>query len=695
MEKRKPLFVPLAFVLALNPKIKEITLRKHISRDNRKGRPLVPVKKKGGIIHVNYYNLLHSVQVNLKCELREKFSLPAEVAADRFADWQREQKTSTDTGKADNAVTDFDSQYAQAWEAMKDFPMYRQSIKAQFPELTEKRLTQACKRVAFITWVLENLTGKLTLSVELWNAFFPEDRKEYRSMSNFLNRCKGDGIAATCVDRKWITKKEKRRPVEQVAFLMQLFIQPQKYSPREAFKKLDNYSNELSQKPMSLPTVKLVWREFKSNIELRKQRDGYSAMKKVMPYVDRSEVSDSNTLWHIDGYTVPLRAQHGKRLILVAVMDVFSRKIVGYSVGQSENTVVIMEALNDAVFNTGFLPTELVFDKHSFQQTDIAESFRQGAKAKGVHYTVTTNPQYKAQIERYLQYLNSILKDYPGYLGGGITAKNDSFKISKEQQAELIKPSNWKTNEEVKGIVASAVFSYNNTELDPLNGLSPNQKYCEGKSTRAIAMSEADRVSLFTPVKIYKVTRGEIVVKQGTKKYAYQLPAELFARYNERRVKVICEDPTQGIYVLDLATDEFIASLEPKGKVAAAKADQTADDMRLLGKHKSYLNDIHKHAKRQIDEIKEALNESPEEVELLMYNHILPKDVRKEAEDNYEISKAIRERGINIHNLPHRDEKPVLMPLTTKAENAKPSIYVDPNHKIKEVDKYELLNIQQ
>src|SRR5690606_2734842 len=119
------------------------------------------------------------------------------------------------------------------------------------------------------------------------------------------------------------------------------------------------------------------------------------------------------------------------------------------------------------------LPAELVFDRHSFQRTTIAENFRKQTQAMGITWTETINPKHKLVSERYTQYLNSLCKDYPGYLGKGVTAKSKDARLSPEHYKELAKRKNHLTKDEVIAIMADVVKRYNDMPIKPLGGLSP------------------------------------------------------------------------------------------------------------------------------------------------------------------------------------------------------------------------------
>jgi transposase InsO family protein len=397
-------------------------------------------------------------------------------------------------------------------------------------------------------------------------------------------------------------------------------------------------------------------------------RYGAAAAQKQLPYASLLAATNRNTQWQQDGWTLPFWGAAFQRYVLYMVRDNHSRKILGYSIAESENTTLITEGMEDAIRNTGVFPFELVSDKHSFHKTEVASRLRMETERMGATWTVTINAQRNQLAERYNQYLDAICKDFEGYLGKNITATSKDARPSPEALQQLAKTANFKSRDEIKAIADYIVLEFNKTPLSVLEGKSPNEAYEQSETVRAFNITEAERVALFRPVESYKVTRGQITIRVGMKRHEFQLSAELITRYNNRKLNVVYEDLTQGIYISDVATGEELGCVAPKRKIHGAIGDQTDYDREQLNKLAGRTKGVTIKARKQAHaNIAESLKHNPEAIELIN-SYSLPKDIRALAAQNNELKKAMANHDTNAAMLPVRGYKPVqLEPLHTKA----------------------------
>ena len=163
-------------------------------------------------------------------------------------------------------------------------------------------------------------------------------------------------------------------------------------------------------------------------------RQGKSAHdKETANYAKIIPALYSGDQWQMDGWDIPVyckkRSEKGGveyfvKYVLFVVMDVHSRKIIGFDVAESENTETILTALDMAVRNTKTLPNELVADNHSWNKTKEAASLKDITEKLGMIWTIDSNPRRKAILERAFRTLgDKHFKRYYGYLGQGIKSK--------------------------------------------------------------------------------------------------------------------------------------------------------------------------------------------------------------------------------------------------------------------------------
>lgn len=557
--------------------------------------------------------------------------------------------------------------------AKGNFPLYFNQIKEKYT-LPAERCKEYAERWAVWVWILENYTRyhySLEIFFTAYSKIFPNHFKGVHSkvaFKTFHGKCAKDGIEQWIIDKRAVTKIGHRRPQEQVLFLQTLYTQSRKITAADAARKL---AAAFGAKAMSKSNVKIIFREFENNIELYAARYGAGAAQKQLPYASLRPADDRNTQWQIDGWTMPFWGEKFQRYVLYLVRDNHSRKIVGWSIAETENTTMILEALEDAMRGTNVFPAEIVSDKHSFHKTEIAARLRAETERMGAIWIVTINAQRNQLAERYNQYLDAICKDFAGYTGKNVTAKGKDARPSPEALTEMAKPSNWKTAEEIKAIAAYAVLEFNRGKMPALEGLSPNEKYEASENKKCFAISEAERVRLVRPIFAYKVERGQINVKVGAKKHEYQLPADLISKYNNKKLIVAWEDLSQGIYISDPATGEDLGCIAPKRKISGATPDQTEQDKKIINQLTGRANGVTTKARKKVQaRIAEGLRDNPEAIELIN-THALPKDIRQLAIQDSELKRAMADQGINANLLPIRAKKDAIeMPVVSKTKDS-------------------------
>lgn len=378
-----------------------------------------------------------------------------------------------------------------------------------------------------------------------------------------------------------------------------------------------------------------------------------------MPYTNIIGATYADDQYQIDGYNLPFFCrifdETGKsridRLVLVAVKDAHSGKIIGYSIDESEDRFSLYEAIQDAFSNNGgYLPCEVVTDNHSYNLTEMVENFKHNADLLGMVWTVDSNPQRKAKVERGFKMLaENHLKNSYGYLGQGILTKLKNGRVSQEM-VERYYSKQVMSVEEVKLVVASAILEFNDT---PYEGetLSPNQLYAECNKPHRIELDMFDRVKLFTPCKEYKVIRGQITIEHKGNTYEYQLNAQQMHKYNNKKVTVRYED-FDTIYLFDKKTERAIGAIKQKQGIHGAIANQTEADIdalnRVEGRRKGYLAA----ARKELEDLRDRAEAIRPGISHMVESYMMPKNIKKELENNVMLQQQAERMGINTNAIP-------------------------------------------
>jgi len=514
--------------------------------------------------------------------------------------------------------------------------------------LTTEKATRCARLHSCFTTILElkSETGLRDLQQlhQAFNELFPGKYKTKEALSQAILKAKVDGIERVAIDKRIFgnNDREKKSNTPQVDYVTGLLVKNgSKYSNAEMLEKANAYFVSQGMKPLSLSWMKKQRRQLLKNIEIYKARYGAYEANRQMPFASLKSADLIHRQWQVDGFTLPFWESKFHRSILVYVIDNCSKKILGYCVGDTENSDVIKAAIKQAVYSTGVLPNEAVMDNHSFTKTQAAINFEKLLLKVGAQLTKTSNPRQKVIVERYNQHLNNLFKKFYGYLGKGILSKSMDARPSRELQTEYTKY--FKSKEEILLMVNSVVLEYNNK---PQRGISPSQLFIQKDNPECIKLSEYNRAELLPNSAIKQIRNGQITIMRGVEKFEYQLPKALFKQWNNEEVLITHDDLRDGIYLFDKITGEGIAFLQEKFKINNAVALQTEADKQALYKNKGRIKGIITEAAKELKAIEEkALNIDPE-AHARISALTAPKDVIKELEQNGLLNQMAQDQGI-------------------------------------------------
>ncbi|TSE08651.1 transposase family protein, partial [Aquimarina algiphila] len=129
-------------------------------------------------------------------------------------------------------------------------------------------------------------------------------------------------------------------------------------------------------------------------------------------------------------------------LFVIAVKDVHSGDILGYSFDYSENRWSVTNALKMAVENTGYLPYEIVADRFPGHNTKEVKALTHNLSLMGVKMTVTHKATGKPHVERGFGTIQSVfMQESKYYYGEGIQSRRASAHRSPEYLKEIRKES--------------------------------------------------------------------------------------------------------------------------------------------------------------------------------------------------------------------------------------------------------------
>ena len=576
----------------------------------------------------------------------------------------------------------------------KGFIKHIDYYKEKYPSLTREKINEISKVHAVWEYIIElTVEGMNRDTSGLYRAFnkvYPNKYKSYNCFANTKKRAIDNGAEFVAVDKRLFTTPLN---VKQVNVVNQFWVRGlisvgKKYSNRTVWEKLCKLCNESNETPPSLSWVDKYRKSLlDKNISVFDSRNGKDSTKaKQLPYASMKAALNANDQWQMDGWTLPFWVNNGTkfcRYIIVIVRDSYSKKIIGSAVGESENTLLIMAALKDAIINTGCLPFEILTDNHSFNQTKEADHFKEAIGKIGTQFTVSSNPQHKSIIERYNQHLDRLCREYHGYIGEGIKSKNIDARPKQELIDEYAK--NQLSVNEIMLIGIKIVTDFNENVL-PKENKSPNTLYAESEAPNCFKVDVFDRIKILTARTEIKINRGQLNIKRGNTKYEYQLPANLYHEYNNKVVTIRYEELNECVYLYDNVTDEPITELSQKPKIHGAKANQTDVDIELLNKNKGRIVGIKSKAKKDNEHLTATALKANPDAFMLLNKVTTQKNVLKDFEQNSNLKRIASDKGIDLTrvHIPVRENELDNESLQPKEIN-KDSPFTPKNHQIKKV----------
>ena len=299
------------------------------------------------------------------------------------------------------------------------------------------------------------------------------------------------------------------------------------------------------------------------NVEVNRGRMGQRELLAIRPFARR----DTSQLWPgdvvvADGHTwdaevgnprtgLPIRPE------IVTVIDVATRKAVGFGIGLAEGAIVVLDALKHACKTHG-IPAIFYVDNGSGFKNDLMKNPVTGFMARlGIQldHSIAYRPQSKGIVERFHRTVwVRAAKMLPTYMGKDMDpeAKTLAYRVTRRTGQGL--PS-W---DDFLGLVRAALDDYNHRPhrgllkiTDPATGRARHQTPKEAWDAALTQgwqplMPEED-ATLWMPEEIRTVARGEVSL-MGQRYFS----ADLAEFHGERmRIAFDIHDPSR-VWVMTL-----------------------------------------------------------------------------------------------------------------------------------------------
>lgn len=526
-----------------------------------------------------------------------------------------------------------------------------------YSTINRYKITELARRASVVERILElhnerKEQGTLSALFHAYNTVYPNSYAQLPRFSMALAKAKSKGVLSIVVDKRMFRKTEKKYTATHEYAATFLLSHNNAYTQVKAYELFQEFC---SVEGIDTPSFKWFVRYYKKNRNLI-DANRYKQPKTEPMYASLKPAKHAGTLWYIDGWNIPI---NGKKLndkggyekfvnyTLFAVMDSYSRKIVGSFVAESENTETILEGLSIAVKNTGYLPSEIIADNHSWNKTKIADNIKEKFEKLGVKWTIDSNPRRKGKLERSFRTLgDNHFKMCYGYTGQGVKSKIKNGRTQQVLLDQYNKTQNMLSYGQIVATALCVVNEYNDSIIKRLKD-TPNNLHDNSEKPRIVPLDDFMRMELFFRESEVTIRNGQITLNRGLHSYEYQLPAAYYNDWNNKTV-AYRRDNFEHIYLYDIETKKPICSLALKPSIHEASADQTDKDKELLFKNSGRKKGIESKSRKH----KEKLTEEADTLNPAAFGQLnvltTPKDTIEEVRRNHMLrSDMIENYGIN------------------------------------------------
>ena len=405
-----------------------------------------------------------------------------------------------------------------------------------------------------------------------------------RSIYGWFKARDAGGVSALAPQVKKKTKALDK--VEWFGDFLKFYARPTKPTITEALGQyvasLDDPSKAPSYKQVRTALAKL------GNVEKHKGREGTLTLKARQAYVSRStEGLMPTSIYTADGKTFDAEVAHlltGQpfRPEITSVLDVCTRKCVGFSVSLKENVIAVSDALRRACVEHG-IPAIFYVDNgpgYKNKTFDADATGMMGRLGISKMHSIAYNSQARGIIERFHGSVwNPLARTLPTYVGVDMDkeARKKAFDITRHDIKFVGKSRMLIEWDAFLEGCEKAVANYNDrphTSLpkttDPINGrqrhMSPNEAWNDmvAKGFEQVSVEPFEMDELFRPNEIRTVRR--CLIEWNTNSYFHQS----LEQYHGEKV-IIAYDVRDGSKLWVREIDEIDGELMPGRLICVAE----------------------------------------------------------------------------------------------------------------------------
>lgn len=225
--------------------------------------------------------------------------------------------------------------------------------------------------------------------------------------------------------------REEFGDLQRAAFI-KLAADGRKFNIAQLYDQYSYYAKQQGWALISESRLRQIYNEPAFQNIISPFREGWKSTHELDMVINRLAPSFADAMWVLDGSPFELyylEANKLKRLYWFYVIDAFSWKVVGYSIGETETSELVFQAVKSACINHNCLPYQLQMDNGSSLKNGSIQSWFK----KLAHYVTPAavgNARAKVAEPLWAHFRDGVLRYYPNHSGGNITAKKKGTHVN-------------------------------------------------------------------------------------------------------------------------------------------------------------------------------------------------------------------------------------------------------------------------
>ncbi|MDO6472755.1 DDE-type integrase/transposase/recombinase [Maribacter sp. 1_MG-2023] len=444
--------------------------------------------------------------------------------------------------------------------------------------------------------------------------------KSYTYFSSKITKCNREGIVENLVHDFRINGRKPYKVNSVVKSLIKAHrLSSKRYSKYKILVLVNTHLKQIGYQTISQSTVDRICDdvEFRNKSDILRLGLKY-ANDNITPYLARKTPDFAGGLYQIDSSQVNIYYNNEgtpSYLTLCVVLDVYSRKIIGHSIGTVENFQLINNAIKSAFINGGIAPDNILVDNHKAYHSNEFSSLKSKLMSLGVNirYAKVKNAKDKAHVERWFgTFQSKYLIEVYGYLGEGIKTKRENGRANEKQTAKYRKFKNLYKKKELIRAIDIKIKEYNEA-IHSVTQDIPYRAFKISMKTSKKTINKYDIALIFGQTKTIKVRNSKIFITVLGSKHSYTIyDLKISNKVNRTSVKVLYDEFNLSQVFISTLNNEMIGVVSRDTKInivpinsSEAKIYQS-HSLRNIRNVKQNLKEIYKEIKEGYDEIEAA-----------------------------------------------------------------------------------------